>query len=235
MAAMWHRTMVYLGLKDDDEGYEYDYDELRRVRGRRAAAHAPSATRAGVEPRAATPRVAVEPRGRRAGPDGPRACPSTRHASRDEPPAIRPIRPIADELGARARRRARRLQRRPGGRRPPEGRPAGDPQPAGPRPRPPAAPDRLLERPHVRGRRHDGSASPTRCSCSRRATSRSPKRRRSGCRPAASTAPEPLTLPRDLPPVQLLLHLHRHAASGARSSRGSRPARARCGRRSATS
>ncbi|MBK5287778.1 MAG: cell division protein SepF [Acidimicrobiia bacterium] len=25
---MWQKTMVYLGLKDDDEGYEYDYDEL---------------------------------------------------------------------------------------------------------------------------------------------------------------------------------------------------------------
>jgi Uncharacterized protein conserved in bacteria len=25
---MWQKTMVYLGLKDDDGGYEYDYDEL---------------------------------------------------------------------------------------------------------------------------------------------------------------------------------------------------------------
>jgi cell division inhibitor SepF len=25
---MWQKTMVYLGLKDDEEGYEYDYDEL---------------------------------------------------------------------------------------------------------------------------------------------------------------------------------------------------------------
>ena len=26
MASMWRRTMVYLGLQDDPEGYEYDYD-----------------------------------------------------------------------------------------------------------------------------------------------------------------------------------------------------------------
>ncbi|HEY7440004.1 MAG TPA: cell division protein SepF [Acidimicrobiia bacterium] len=28
MPGMWQKTMVYLGLKDDDDGYEYDYDEL---------------------------------------------------------------------------------------------------------------------------------------------------------------------------------------------------------------
>src|SRR3954454_21388569 len=28
MPGMWAKTMVYLGLKDDEEGYEYDYDEL---------------------------------------------------------------------------------------------------------------------------------------------------------------------------------------------------------------
>jgi cell division inhibitor SepF len=28
MPGMWQKTMVYLGLKDDEEGYEYDYDEL---------------------------------------------------------------------------------------------------------------------------------------------------------------------------------------------------------------
>ena len=28
MPGMWQKTMVYLGLKDDDEGYEYDYEEL---------------------------------------------------------------------------------------------------------------------------------------------------------------------------------------------------------------
>lgn len=28
MPGVWQKTMVYLGLKDDDEGYEYDYDEL---------------------------------------------------------------------------------------------------------------------------------------------------------------------------------------------------------------
>lgn len=28
MPGMWQKTMVYLGLKDDDGGYEYDYDEL---------------------------------------------------------------------------------------------------------------------------------------------------------------------------------------------------------------
>ena len=35
------------------------------------------------------------------------------------------------------------------------------------------------------------SGSPTRCSCSRRATSRSPRRRRSGCRPGACSNPDP--------------------------------------------
>jgi cell division inhibitor SepF len=28
MPGVWQKTMVYLGLKDDDEGFEYDYDEL---------------------------------------------------------------------------------------------------------------------------------------------------------------------------------------------------------------
>ena len=28
MPGMWQKTMVYLGLKDEDEGYEYDYDDL---------------------------------------------------------------------------------------------------------------------------------------------------------------------------------------------------------------
>jgi cell division inhibitor SepF len=28
MPGMWQKTMVYLGLKDDEDGYEYDYDEL---------------------------------------------------------------------------------------------------------------------------------------------------------------------------------------------------------------
>ena len=27
MPGMWQKTMVYLGLKDDEEGYEYDYDD----------------------------------------------------------------------------------------------------------------------------------------------------------------------------------------------------------------
>ena len=58
-------------------------------------------------------------------------------------------------------------------------------------PRAAAAPDRLLERARLRGRRHRCSGSPTRSSCSRRATSRSPRRRRSGCRPAACSTPDP--------------------------------------------
>ncbi|MSO38342.1 MAG: DUF552 domain-containing protein [Acidimicrobiia bacterium] len=28
MPGMWQKTMVYLGLKDDEEGYEFDYEEL---------------------------------------------------------------------------------------------------------------------------------------------------------------------------------------------------------------
>ncbi len=27
MPGVWQKTMVYLGLKDDDEGYEFDYDD----------------------------------------------------------------------------------------------------------------------------------------------------------------------------------------------------------------
>ncbi|MGZ4677252.1 MAG: cell division protein SepF [Acidimicrobiia bacterium] len=27
MPGMWQKTMVYLGLKDDEDGYEYDYDD----------------------------------------------------------------------------------------------------------------------------------------------------------------------------------------------------------------
>src|SRR4029079_3824454 len=52
-----------------------------------------------------------------------------------------------------ARRGAAGLQRRPGGRRPAQGQPAGDPQPAGPSPRAAASAHRLLERPRLRGGR----------------------------------------------------------------------------------
>jgi cell division inhibitor SepF len=40
MPGMWQKTMVYLGLKDDDDGYEYDYDELVLDDEQYADAHA---------------------------------------------------------------------------------------------------------------------------------------------------------------------------------------------------
>jgi cell division inhibitor SepF len=66
MPGMWQKTMVYLGLKDDDEGYEYDYDDELDLAGEEyvdAAVAAPieRPTRAPRrEP--ASPAVRVQPR-----------------------------------------------------------------------------------------------------------------------------------------------------------------------------
>ncbi len=65
MPEMWQKTMVYLGLKDDDEGYEYDYDELDLAEVEHAEAAQPVAPMerpAKLARREATPAVRVQPR-----------------------------------------------------------------------------------------------------------------------------------------------------------------------------
>jgi cell division inhibitor SepF len=60
MASMWRRAMVYLGLQDDPEGYEYDYDGYEAYDDDEPVAHAPVHSRR-VEPVGDTA-VAVDPR-----------------------------------------------------------------------------------------------------------------------------------------------------------------------------
>jgi cell division inhibitor SepF len=65
MPGMWQKTMVYLGLKDDDEGYEYDYDdELDLAEEEYADAQAAPIERPTRAPRRepAAPAVRVQPR-----------------------------------------------------------------------------------------------------------------------------------------------------------------------------
>lgn len=65
MPGMWQKTMVYLGLKDDDEGYEYDYDELDLAEAEHAEVAQPLAPverPAKLARREATPAVRVQPR-----------------------------------------------------------------------------------------------------------------------------------------------------------------------------
>ena len=66
MSGMWQKTMVYLGLKDDDEGYEYDYDaELDLPQEEYADAVAAPVVERAVRParrEPATPSVRVQPR-----------------------------------------------------------------------------------------------------------------------------------------------------------------------------
>jgi cell division inhibitor SepF len=53
---MWQKTMVYLGLKDDDEGYEYDYDdELDLAEAEYADAMVPAGAERATERRAERP------------------------------------------------------------------------------------------------------------------------------------------------------------------------------------
>ena len=68
MPGVWQKTMVYLGLKDDDEGYEFDYDdELDLADAEYAEAVATPIERAErparpVRREPATPAVRVQPR-----------------------------------------------------------------------------------------------------------------------------------------------------------------------------
>ena len=68
MPGMWQKTMVYLGLKDDGEGYEYDYDELDLAQAEHAEAEPVAPIERPVKPapkaarREPQPAVRVQPR-----------------------------------------------------------------------------------------------------------------------------------------------------------------------------
>ena len=68
MPGMWQKTMVYLGLKDDDEGYEYDYDELDLAQEEFADAQPTPSVERPIKPakpvrrEPASPAVKVQPR-----------------------------------------------------------------------------------------------------------------------------------------------------------------------------
>jgi cell division inhibitor SepF len=68
MPGMWQKTMVYLGLKDDDEGYEYDYDELDLAEAEFADAEPVASMERPLKParpvrrEPAAPAVRVQPR-----------------------------------------------------------------------------------------------------------------------------------------------------------------------------
>jgi cell division inhibitor SepF len=89
MASMWRRTMVYLGLQDDPEGYEYDYDGYEAYEDD-PPAHAATQPRR-IEPASDTA-VAVDPRVAAPAPTV-RAVP--RESPRQEPPRTGSIRAIA--------------------------------------------------------------------------------------------------------------------------------------------
>ena len=152
MASMWRRAMVYLGLQDDDEleyGGEYESygeyadaaDEPQTPRARRDPGREDAEARNGPPRESGTVRTrpdtrteygadygAPEPAPARPAPrPGPRGAVGDVGAAAERRAHHRP-----HHRGARPRRRAAGLQRRPGGGRPPEGQPAGDPQPAGP-------------------------------------------------------------------------------------------------------
>ena len=98
MPGMWQKTMVYLGLKDDEEGYEYDYDELSL--DEEPVEPPTSATSARNGSRRRRHRDARARRRRR------RAAPGARRARRRGPTGARlrrrpQIRPMPAELGAR--------------------------------------------------------------------------------------------------------------------------------------
>ena len=91
MASMWRRAMVYLGLQDDPEGYEYDYDGYEAYEDDEPA-HAPVHSRR-VEPAGDTA-VAVDPRVVDPAPTV-RAVPREATRERDDLPRTGSIRAIA--------------------------------------------------------------------------------------------------------------------------------------------
>jgi len=90
MASMWRRAMVYLGLQDDPEGYEYDYDGYEAYEDDEPAVHAPTHARR-AEPAGDTA-VAVDPRVVDPAPTV-RAVP--RESAREDAPRTGSIRAIA--------------------------------------------------------------------------------------------------------------------------------------------
>ena len=169
MASMWRRAMVYLGLQDDDEldyGGDYepygDYGDPGATRARRRAATTTTATTGAGRPPRTVP--------------GSAATPARCGATRDYGPDPRPgAAPAARATSRRSPRPARRSCARSAPRPRPgctSSSPQGfnDAQEVGDRLKAnqpvilnlqglaagaPAAPDRLLERPRVRGGRHD--------------------------------------------------------------------------------
>ena len=152
MASMWRRAMVYLGLQDDDEleyGGEYESygeyadaaDEPQNPRARRDPGRDDADGRNGPPRDSGTVRTRPDTRTeygadygapeRRARPSRTGAGPR-RAVGHVAPRPERGAHHRPDHRGPGARRRAAGLQRRAGGRRPPQGEPAGDPQPAGP-------------------------------------------------------------------------------------------------------
>ena len=215
MASMWRRAMVYLGLQDDDEldyGGEYEsYGDYGEPAEEPQTPRAPRPGRDDADGRATAPRESGTVR------DPPRARDRLRRPTTAPPepapaPAPRP-RPRPD-----APARSRRACRRP---RPSVVRTIGpttaarvhvvepqgfnDAQEVGDRLKanqpvilnlqglPRELQRRLID--FSSGLAYAVaarcSASPTRCSCSRPATSRSPRRRRTGCRRGACSRPDP--------------------------------------------
>ncbi len=98
MPGMWQKTMVYLGLKDDDEGYEYDYDELDL-----AEEEFIEATPATIERPVKARREPAARREVSTPPPAPRVTPRVRAVPvEDSEPTVTPmIRPLSSSAAAR--------------------------------------------------------------------------------------------------------------------------------------
>ena len=131
--SVFHKTMVWLGLVDDDEYYgdddEYYADEygdpVSAPTARRAPARATTTAPAPAPPQTEPSPLTVI-RSRRE-----RDEPARRARHRCARAAVKPIPMPATRVHVMD---PQGLQRRAGSRRPPEGGPARDPQPAGRRP-----------------------------------------------------------------------------------------------------
>ena len=103
MPGMWQKTMVYLGLKDDDEGYEYDYDGYELDDDEPADARVDARGRADRAPGA---RTAVASRPRRSSGSSPGCARSRVEPTPRRDCRVPTIRPMPATLGPGARRRA---------------------------------------------------------------------------------------------------------------------------------
>lgn len=93
MASVWRRTMVYLGLQDDPEGVEYDYDGYDAY-GDDESAPAPRRIEPARDVAVATePRVERAPAVRAVRDVAPASAPAAA-APRDEPPRVGSIRAV---------------------------------------------------------------------------------------------------------------------------------------------